>query len=274
MNKIQCIYPNRDAVLVAYLYDDIDQDERVAFESHLATCRLCDDEFASLRGVRETLGEWAPPEPARAFTSSLQSPVFSLQSPGNEQRATSYEPRAWWHNVPVWAQVAAAVLVLGASASIANLDVRYDHAGGLSVRTGWSKPAPVAAPAAQATTAAVDAAPWRADLAALQNQLRSELRSAMRTSQPATVAATSAAPAGDAMPDAEFRRRVRVLLDESEKKQQNELALHLAQLQSDVYAQRQADLAKINQNIGFIQNTYGNTYGDLRNYVLKVSQKQ
>ena len=259
MNKIQCIFPNRDAVLVAYLYDDIDQDERLAFDAHLATCRLCDGELASLRGVRETLGEWAPPEPARTFAN------FEMRAPGSESRVPSPEPRAWWHNVPVWAQVAAAMLVLGASASVANLDIRYEH-GNLSVRTGWlaTVPAQVAAPAATATAtaSAADATPWRADLAALKTELRS------------TVAAASTVPATDAISDTEFRRRVRLLLDDSEKKQQNELALHLAQLQSDVYAQRQADLAKINQNIGFIQNTYGNTYGDLRNYVLKVSQKQ
>jgi hypothetical protein len=88
----------------------------------------------------------------------------------------------------------------------------------------------------------------------------------------------AAAPAAQAaMSDAELRRRVRVLLDESEKKQQNELALRLVQFQRDINAQHQADLTKFNQNIGFIQRE---TYGELlkqregMNYLLKVSQKQ
>ena len=41
--------------------------------------------------------------------------------------------------MPAWAQVAAALFVLGVSATIANLDVRYDRSG-LTIRTGWSKP--------------------------------------------------------------------------------------------------------------------------------------
>ena len=270
MNKIQCIYPNRDAVLVAFLYDDIEQDERVTFESHLGTCRWCDDELASLRGVRETIGEWAPPEPARAFTATLAS---SHQSPVASHQSTDHRS-AWWHSVPVWAQLAAAMLVLGASASIANLDVRYDRAGGLSVRTGWSKPATVAtsaAPAAQ-TTAAVDAAPWRADLAALQSQLRSELRATQAT----TVAATSAAPASEGMSDAEFGRRVRVLLDEQDKKHEQNLALHLVQLQRDSNAQRQADIRRTNQLFREVMSTYGDEIVKQQkqiNYLLPVSEK-
>ena len=274
MNKIQCIYPDRDAVLAGYLYDDIDGAERAAFDAHLAACRWCSDELAGLRGVRDTLGQWAPPEPARTFA-------------GFEPRVTSPEPRAWWHTVPVWAQVAAAMLVLGASASIANLDIRYDRAG-LSVRTGWSKPVPQAAQAPVATTAQ-DAAPWRADLAALQNQLRSEMRTASSgtaagtTAASTTVAAASNAPAAslvpasDSMSDAEFRRRVRVMLDESEKRQKTELALRVAEVVRDVDAQRQADLAKIDRSLGYIQtNTYSEQLKqrEMVNYLVKVAQKQ
>src|ERR1051325_2457067 len=106
MTNIKCLYPDRDAVLVAYLYDDIDRAERVAFETHITTCLPCRSELAELRSVRATLGEWVAPEaPDGAF--------------GAEPRAARLEPRAWWHDVPVWAQVAAAMLVLGLSASIA-----------------------------------------------------------------------------------------------------------------------------------------------------------
>src|SRR5882672_10623727 len=164
MTETLCSYPDRDEHLVAFLYDDIDSAERTSFGSHLSACRSCQEDLAALRGIRSTLSTWAPPEP-----------VFSTR----ESRVPSPEPRAWWHEIPAWAQVAAALFVLGVSMTIANLDVRYDRSG-LTIRTGWSKPQ-------AAALAPVDAAPWRAELTALEDQLRSE----MKASQ-AVVAAASA----------------------------------------------------------------------------------
>jgi hypothetical protein len=232
MTEQHCIYPDREAAIVAYLYDDIDAAERIAFETHVTTCEPCRTELADLRGVRSTLGQWTAPEAAR----NRPSPITSRQVP-------------WWNTVPVWAQVAAAMLVLGVSAAIANLDVRYDRANGLDVRTGWSKS--VATPQPQTA----DATPWRAELAAMQKQLRAEMNA-----KPATVvAASTAAPA---ISDTELRRRVGVLIDESERKQQKELALQLVQLQQDLGAQRQSDLGQVYRSIGLFQNT---TRGELLN---------
>jgi hypothetical protein len=266
MTDTLCDYPDRDEHLVAYLYDDIESAERTAFGSHLSACRHCQEDLSALGGVRSALGTWAPPEPVFAKRESRAlSPEPRVASPG--PRAPSPEPRAprWWHDVPAWAQVAAALFVLGVSAEIANLDVRYDRSG-LTIRTGWSKPQP----AAQAAPA--NAAPWRPEFVALQNELRSE----MKASQAAVTAASS--PSAQAtMSDPELRRRIRLLLDESEKKQQTELALRLVQFQNDLSAQRQADLTKISQNLDFIQR---DTRGELlrqregMNYLMKVSQKQ
>src|SRR5215470_6855448 len=265
MTETLCNYPDRDEYLVAYLYDDIDSAEQTAFGSHLSGCRHCQQDLLALRGVRSALSTWAPPEPVFSNGESrVASPASRVPSP--EARAASREQRAasWWREMPAWAQVAAALFVLGMSATIANLDVRYDRSG-LTIRTGWSQPRPAAA-------APTNAAPWRAELTALETELRSE----MKASQAA--AAAAAAPATQAvMSDADFRRRARALLDDSEKKQQNELALRLVQFQTDISAQRQADLRTINQNLGFIQR---DTYGELlkqregMNYLLKVSQKQ
>src|SRR5215831_15742735 len=137
MTDMRCNYPDRDEQLVAYLYDDIDSAGRTTFGAHLSNCRSCQEDLSALRGVRSALSNWAPPEPAFATRESRAA------SPGS--RATSPEPRAprWWHEVPAWAQVAAALFVLGVSATIANLDVRYDRSG-LTIRTGWSKPQPAA----------------------------------------------------------------------------------------------------------------------------------
>src|SRR5438309_1480461 len=89
---IRCTYSgDRDEVLVAYLYDDIEPASRASFDAHLAACRRCQDELAALRGVRSQLGKWAPPEPM--FATSHQPPAASH----------------WWNAIPAWAQVAAAI---------------------------------------------------------------------------------------------------------------------------------------------------------------------
>ena len=61
------------------------------------------------------------------------------------------------------------------------------------------------------------------------------------------------------MSDAELRRRVRSILEESERRQERELALRVAEVLKDVNAQRQADLVKIDRSLGFIQSS---TYGE------------
>ena len=257
MTNITCLYPDREAVIVACLYGDLDAAERVAFETHVTTCSPCRTELGELRGVRSTLAGWAPPEPARTSFLNAESRIPNPQS--------RRDP-TWWHTVPVWAQVAAAMLVFGVSASIANLDIRYDRSHGLEVRTGWSKPASVAAP----QTAQSDAAPWRAELAALQTQLRSEMRE-----QTTTVSAASMPAPAATMSEAEFRRRAGVLLDESERRQQNELALRLAQLQTDVHAQQQAEVRRVNQHFRDVTDTYGDKLLKQQlqiNYLLPVSQ--
>ena len=155
--------------------------------------------------------------------------------------------------------MAAALLFLGVSAGIANLDVRYDR-NGLGIRTGWSQRAggsdrsggPGGSEAAQGFSPA-SVAPWKADLAALERQLKTEFRAAQ--------ASTTAAPAQTARAvsatDADLARRVRALVEDSEKRQQRELALRIAELLRDVNAQRQADLVKIDRTLGVVQNSVG-----------------
>jgi len=241
MTDITCIYPDREAVLIAYLYDDLESAERVAFDTHVMTCLPCRSELAELRGVRTTLGKWTPPEPARTLSF--------------EPRASRPDSRAWWHHVPVWAQVAAAMLVLGVSASIANLDVRYDKSG-LNVTTGWSKQAPAAAstqaPAPVATTVSNDTVS-REEFDRLRAQLQSDI-----LARASMVKAASTAPAsGATMSDVEFQRRVRVLLDESEKNQRKELAVRLVQLQRGFNALLQNERGQTNQLFRDVTNTYG-----------------
>jgi hypothetical protein len=244
---------DRDEALIAFLYDGGGADTREGgvFGAHLVTCDRCRDELAALRGVRTQLARWAPPEPAFSVTNG------SPQSGRHSSQPAIPEPQ-WWRQIPAWAQVAAALLFLGVSAAIANLDVRYD-ANGLSVRTGWMQPSPsvgagVAAPSVEATAQNSAAAPWRADLAALERQLKTDFRTVQAAAGPASVQAPASRAASA---DADLLRRVRALLDESEKRQQRELALRVAEVIRDVTVQRQADLVKIDRTLGLVQNNLG-----------------
>jgi len=166
--------------------------------------------------------------------------------------------------VPAWAQVAAALFVLGVSATIANLDVRYDRSG-LTIRTGWSKLQPAPAPAGSE--------PWRAELSSVAAQLRAEIE-AKEQSASAVRAAAQQTPA---ISEAELRRRVQMLLDERETRIQNEIALAVGNVMKDYQQTRLADLAKIERTIGYVQTNIGSEQLKQReavNYLLKVSQSR
>ena len=250
MMDMTCGYgDHRDEAIVAFLYADSDADsspaERASFETHLQTCARCRAEVASLRGVRAQLAHWSPPD---------------FVSPANLQSAFSNLP--WWRSLPVWAQVAAAMLFLGVSAGIANLDVRYDH-NGLTVRTGWSGRSGESGGSGRSEVAqgfSPASAPWKADIAALESQLKNMRATQTQTqtqAQTPAPAATVRTVAASAPSDAEVTRRVRALVEESEKRQQRELALRIAELLRDVNAQRQADLVKIDRTLGVVQNSVG-----------------
>jgi hypothetical protein len=267
MTESSCGYSgDRDDALVAYLYNDGDPAARATFETHLAACGLCRDELDALRGVRAQLARWSPPEPSFAVLSR-QSSVTGRQPPVASRLS-------WWREVPAWAQVAAALLFLGVSAGLANFDVRYD-AHGLTVRTGWSKPAltvPIA-PLVSVAQSPGNPPPWRGDLTALERQLKSEFRALPVSAAGAAASVPRAASAGDA----DVLRRVRALLDESERRQQRELALRVAEVLRDVNSQRQADLMKIDRSLGAVQNNLGVEVMKQRqslNLLYRASQRQ
>ncbi len=292
-----CVYPGRDEALISYLYDDLTGPERSAFDTHLVLCVRCRTEIAQLRGVREELEDWT--------VVSRQPSVVSLGrqsgSLGHQSDSLSLQPaaparRAWWREVPAWAQVAAALLCLGVGAGLANLDVRYDRQG-LSIRTGWLKSSPAGQdssvvgrdakavveqdfnPASQtvvgqAFSPAEKSAPWRADLAALERELRTEFRSAGTPTPTVVSLARSTTPA---MSEAELLKRVRALVEESERKQNRELALRVGEMVKDINAQRQADLRKIDQSLGLIQSNTGVEVlkqRQLLNYLVRVSSQK
>jgi hypothetical protein len=82
------------------------------------------------------------------------------------------------------------------------------------------------------------------------------------------------------MSDAELMRRVRTLVDESERRQKLELALRVGEIVEivrDVNAKRQTDLRRINQSLGLFEGKTTlevNRNREILNYVAqRVSQK-
>ena len=258
----------REEVLVAYLYDDIDTRDRAAFERHLTSCGVCRREVNDLTDVRSSLAEWS--EPVVSEGVGGHAPRTSLRLVGHPAA-----PRGWrvLADAPIWMQAAAAMLVVAASLGLANINLTYSR-DGLSLTTGWMRaaapaPAQPAAPAASASATPVDATPWRAELTALEQQLRSEM-----ASRPAPTATVSTA----ASDDEAVMRRVRTLLQESERRQQSELALRVAEMARDSQVQRQADLARIDRTLGLYQSRTGvevmRTQQQLNNLAQRVSQRE
>lgn len=247
--------------LVAYLYDECDDDERLRIDAHLADCTVCARELEELRGVRMDLSDWSPPEQALGFR------VVS-----DDGRRAS---RLRYASVQVWALAAAAVLILAAGAAVANVEVRYGP-DGFVVKTGWTS----GSQSSVSRAAAADP-PWRSDLASLERQLRGQvekLQTQVGGQNAPSVNASSVSTSNTAIGtnDAELIRRVRVLIDESEKRQQRELALRVTQLVRDVDTQRRADLVRIQQGFGRIEgltNTEVARQREMLNYLVRVSQR-
>lgn len=248
MTKASCTYgASREEALVAYLYGEIDAAERAAFERHLRECALCRDELGAFGEVRSGLGRWGPPLPVGRL-------VF--QPDGPRQRA----PWRVLRQIPAWAQAAAALLVIGFAVGAANLHVSYT-ADGVSVRTGW-----IPARGGSADQVASGQIPGsrlvtrdHGDVA-LPEASPSERATVADSSTPSDPARSrpSAEPAQPGSPgsiDQDLLRRVRALIQESERRQQRELALRVGEVVREVQAQRVADLVRIDRSLGVIQSS-------------------
>ena len=225
-----------DEQLVSYLYGELEEADRAAFEQHLQGCAACRQEAAGLQRTRQHLGAWAPPAPALDF---------------RVVRGGAREPVRWRPSVPQWAPAAAAsVLLLAGGAALANLEIRLGG-DGVMVRTGWgtapavSDPSsaagvsPAAAPAAGPSAASEDPGRLAAEIAALAARLE-----ALEAEEPAQARASMAAPVG--VPAQELRR----ILAESESRQRAEMALQIAQIWRDFNAARTNDFVRVQQLLG------------------------
>lgn len=217
---------DRQDLLVGYLYDEVDAQEKREFDAHLAVCAACRMELEELRSTRSHFALWAPPEPDLGFRliRGAAEPAPAL-------------PRR--RLAPAFAFAAAAAIVLAVAAAIANIEVRYETDGAMTLRTGWGRSlaSPMSSPAAS------DPSPVNAsiDTADLQRRLQDiETRLAAQPASPVPAVASR-------ISDGELLRQVRELITQAESRQRLALAQGLLQVINDVDRRRRTDLAMFEQ---------------------------
>ena len=237
-----------NSTLVAYMYDECEPGERGPIAAHVALCGACAAELAALESTRVQLTAWTPPDTDLGFVVTRPA------------AAAAPSHASWFARpMPAWAQVAAAVVIFGAGLSLGVVR-------GTVTGTGATPAAPGAAVARASGQTAAAVSP--SDLTALEQRLRREMAQA-RTA-PAASAPLSAS-------ESQLLARVRTLIEESEQRQQRELALRTADIMRDVDSQRGADLAQIQRNFGQME---GITSAEVReqrqllDYLMRVSQGQ
>jgi hypothetical protein len=246
--------------LISFVYDEIDADARRQVAAHLRTCAACVAEIEGLGLVRQELAEWQPPVLPLDF-QIVQKPATVLRS-SRWLRAT----------VPAWTQVAAAVLIMAAGAAIANLQVHYG-ADGVRISTGWMTPAQSPGPAAVVRPPNED---WRPALSALESDLRRELQ-AVRTASATRQAEVPTRVSTGAVDTNALLRRVQTLVNESEERQRQDLAIRMTRFGREVEIQRRSDIARINGVFGQLNGRTGAVEGNQRevvNLLRRVSTQQ
>jgi hypothetical protein len=252
------------ASLVSFLYDEFDPavepsvgESKAEISRHLRECSDCASELAALGEVRQHLTAWVAPD---------TSPQFRLiPSAMGAERDEALHRRGWagWLGAPRssglgtsrWPLAAAAVLVLATALGLARLDIRVDGQG-LHLRTGWGHPPRTDAAVTNASSDSVAirsvapaGAPWKGELEAFKASVDREL-TALRQATQATAGRSASSDSAPGSADAALLRRVRQLIDESEVRQQQNLAVRITELSRDFDLQRRADLVQIEQGFG------------------------
>ncbi len=80
LNDIKIETCSSSSELVAYLYDELNPSERNAFETHLADCGPCTDEFADLSFARLGVYEWHRDEFASMATPRFVIPYAKAEA--------------------------------------------------------------------------------------------------------------------------------------------------------------------------------------------------
>jgi anti-sigma factor RsiW len=239
--------------LLDYLYEEGDLGERLKIAEHLQQCAECSVAVLEFQQVRGLLGSWAPPAAELGFRIVRDQDSSPSANTGEARRgwlwgASMPSPRLG--RISGWAQAAAAILLFAGGMAVSQLHVNYED-GSLTVSTPSARRAQGIHNASitlpPSATPPASAAITPETLADLEQLLRERL------------AGSNAAPVNTE----ELLQRVRAMIDQSEQRQQRELALRVSQVAREVDTQHQADLLQIQQNVGQTQ--------DLMEYLVRTS---
>jgi len=220
------IADNHDALL-DYLYEEGDPAERLKIARHLQACAACSVAVLEFQTVRGMLSEWRPPASQLGFRI--------VQDLTSESPTPKY---AWW--VPssrpgAWAQAAAAVLLFAAGLAVSQLNFNYAD-GALTVGARPPEMNEINVPAIR--NASIELAPEMGPLESVGSGL------SRNAAEPASATNTTSTDIEQLL------QRVRSMIEQSEMRQQRELALRLSQVAREVDTQQRADLLRIQQNLG------------------------
>ena len=242
-----------NAALVGYLYGECEVEEQRAIDTHVAICAACTAELAALESTRQQLASWIPPDAHLGFQIVGPQAAGPI---GQQVEARSLKRGGWFWTqpLPAWMQAAAACAIFAAGVW-------------MGVARGTTPQA--SQPAADVVTAPVTVtnAATATDLQALEQRLRAEM----------TRMRTVSAPSPRVANEEDLLARVRTMIDESEQRQQRELAVRVAQITGEVESQRRLDLAQIQRTLGQMEGQTGAEIRDQRqlvNYLMRVSQQQ
>ena len=234
-------------LLVSYLYDELQGPERQAFEEHLGACNACSGEVQALRGTRAHLSSWAPVEPDLSFQIV--------------RRAEVRPSRLRWS--PAWGLAAAAVLVLGAAAGMANVEVR-SGSDGIVVRTGWSRGDSESNAGPRLASASRD------EMTAMERRL-AELETTLAATRSASEVASSPVRSATTRDvEADLLKRMRQLVDESETRTQREFAQRLIGGMRELQTSHTNDLISLQQTINQNQGEMYRQGEEMKNFIRLV----
>lgn len=230
--------------LVAYAYGECDLTERKQVDTHLESCASCTDELQSFGALRGALGEWTVPDTSLGFrvvadASTSPAPLLPVASLVDDASGS------WWKKrlAPVWNVALVSTLVLVVAAAVASVEFRYDESG-FVFRMGWAQEVAVdqvvfESERTEIADVAREGTPWRADLSALEQLLRAELVSS---------SSSASGPPDIGNPDA-LHQEMLALIQESERRQQQEFASGLITLAQEFDLQRREDQLRVREDV-------------------------
>ena len=249
------IADNHDALL-DYLYDEGDPAERLKIAKHLQECASCSVAVLEFQTVRGMLAEWKPPSPQPAFRI-VQDPAPVTAGPPRRTAKWWPDRLSWKPQAPAWGQAAAALLLFAAGLAASQIRVDYRD-GALTLRS--SSAASLNAARTSSIVLPAETSPSAGGFVPV-------------TATPDPAAIQSVRGNGDESLE-QLLQRVRTMIEQSEARQQRELALRLSQVANEVETQHRADLLRMQQNFGQLEIETGaqiNQQQQLMDYLVRTS---